>query len=126
MYKDKDYQKKYRESHKDKMKATGRAWYLNNLELSKERQRVRTANRTPIEKIAEKNYQNKWRAENYAYKQEYNKEYRMKFPMDKIYYRNYKNTRYKTDLNFRLRENLGSRLRIAIHNNQKVGSAVKD
>ena len=63
MYKDKDYQKKYRESHKDKMKATGRAWYLNNLELSKERQRVRTANRTPIEKIAEKNYQNKWRAD---------------------------------------------------------------
>ena len=40
--------------------------------------------------------------------------------------RDYKRNRIKTDINFRLAHNLRNRLRHAIKNNQKVGSAVRD
>ena len=52
---------------------------------------------------------------------------------DKIYYESnkdkifsyYKN-RLKTDIQYKLRHNLRARLKLAINNNQKIGSAVKD
>lgn len=63
----------------------------------------------------------------------YSKEYRRHYP-DRIkknnsnleYYRNYTNKKIKTDINFKLSRNLRSRLRTALKNNAKNGSAVKD
>lgn len=57
----------------------------------------------------------------------YIKEWRFKNKeRDRELNRLYKSKRYSTDINFRIAVNLRNRLRIAIKNNSKVGSAVRD
>lgn len=58
---------------------------------------------------------------------EYKKEnYRTHKDERRIKSNEYHNKRLKNDPNFKLRVNLRTRLRLAIKNNQKVGSAIKD
>ena len=63
-------------------------------------------------KINSKNFCKKWYSANRKYKINY----------QTIYEKN----KLKTDLNFKLKKSLRSRIRLAVKNNQKKGSAVKD
>jgi hypothetical protein len=56
-------------------------------------------------------------------RKKYNKNYRKTHLKER---RIYQNNRIQTDIDFRLSKNLRNRLRMAIKNNQRMGSAVKD
>ena len=100
--------KVYRENNREYFKQQSHNYYINN------KDRLRAQNK-------------QWREANYiklkTKKRQYyklNKEAVMK------QHNKYVKIKYKIDINFRLRMILRSRLRSAIKNNQKVGSAVKD
>ena len=94
------YQKNYRQINKDKLKEFSKNWIQNN------KDRYYLVKKTYRQKNADK----------------------IKFWQDshRNYLRIYQNNRYKTNIQYKLSESLRSRLRSALKNNQKIGSAVKD
>jgi|APGre2960657373_1045057.scaffolds.fasta_scaffold72064_2 hypothetical protein len=100
----KEYSKVYWEVNKDKKKAYDKNWNENN----KERLKVYKKIWGEVNKDKLKVQQKTWREDN----------------KDKI--NNYSNNRRKTDIQFKLTQNLRARLNSAIKCNYKAGSAVKD
>ena len=65
--------------------------------------------------------------ESFERHKEWRKSYkRTTSPTSKRRHRDYQRTRYQTDIEFKLAKNLRSRVRSAIQNQQKAGSAVSD
>jgi hypothetical protein len=96
--------KRYREKHKDKIKS----YYESNKETLKE-------------------YRTNWKKSNKQRIQEHGKVYR-KLNKTKITKnkQSYSKIKYKTDIQYRLKSVLRSRLRMSIKENYKSGSAVSD
>lgn len=63
-----------------------------------------------------KEYNKEYRKLNRSYYKRYNKEY----------FKTYRTNREKTDISYKIANNLRSRLRLALKNNYKSGSAVRD
>jgi hypothetical protein len=74
-------------------------------------------------KIARKEQDRKWKINNPSKVKESRAKWLRKNPN---YKKEYEINRLKIDINFKLARNLRNRLRVAIYNNQKAGSAVKD
>lgn len=97
-------QKDYWEANKDKLKIVNKNYYEANKQTNKDKRKTyQKANKDKIK----------------AYKKDYNQ-------ANKDKRRVHHNNLYKTDIQYKLIHNLRSRLRSAINNNQKIGSAVKD
>ena len=76
-------------------------------------------------------HSNQYNKDHIKERKQYHKQYRKQYNKDhaeeiKQYGKQYTKDRKKTDVNFKLACNLRVRLNIAIRNNQKLGSAVKD
>lgn len=103
-----EYYKKWRKENPEKVKENAKKgykkWYKKNPEIAKKRSRKWY--KTNLKKAKENN--KKWRKENREKRNE-----------------NERN-RKKIDIQYKLACNLRTRLNIAIKNNQKVGSAIKD
>jgi len=100
--------KEYYENNKEEMKINKKEYYQNNKEeILNQRKEYYENNKEGILLKDKEYYQN-------------NKEEKI------IYQTQYILNRLKIDINFKLAHNLRSRLRKAIHNNQKSGSAVRD
>jgi len=100
----KEYSKVYWEANKDKRKAYNKNWNENN----KKRLKVYKKIWGEVNKDKLKVQQKTWREDN----------------KDKR--NNYFNNRRKTDIQFKLTQNLRARLNSAIKGNYKAGSAIKD
>ena len=145
----KEYQKKWRENHKEEISIKGKEYRKNNREKLNEYAREYRENNK--DKISE--YAKEWNKNHKEEKNEKAKEYREKNKeeisiknkeyyqknkeearewrenhKDKLgeYAKEYNKNRKKTDINYRLACNLRSRLNHAIKNNYKSGSAVRD
>jgi len=145
----KEYQKKWRENHKEEISIKGKEYRKNNREKLNEYAREYRENNK--DKISE--YAKEWNKNHKEEKNEKAKEYREKnkeeiLEKQKEYHKNNKeeisikakkyrenhkeetnkrhNNRIKTDVNYKLACYLRGRLRSAIKNNYKSGSAVRD
>ena len=95
--------------------------------LQKEKHTTKSRERYAKNPIQRKLANNKWQQNNREKISEYHKLYLVN-NREKInaYQRQYAFNRKKQDINFKMRANLRSRVSIAIVNNQKSGSAIKD
>ena len=100
----KKHGKVWRQNNKNKRKRKNKNWYDVNKEKIKIKQKEYDKNNKNKRKIKNKNWYQK----------------------NKNKIRIYRNNKKKTDIQYKLSENLRGRLRNAIQGNQKVGSAVKD
>ena len=102
------YKKKYRSINLEKLTRINKEWRLENKDFIKDQGK-------------------KYRVKNKETLLEKNRSYRIK-NRDKVnaYHSKYRRERNAVDINYRLRNNLRSRLAMAIKNNQKSGSAVRD
>jgi len=100
--------KKYREKYKEILIQKKKIWYQDNIEQVAQSHKI-------------------WYIKNIDKKKEYETVYQ-KENKDKItiYRKKYLKEKMANDLNFKLKKNLRNRLTIALKNNQKTGSAVKD
>ena len=115
----KNYLRGYYESHKKEAAARAKiSRELHKEELSAKDKKRYIVNRDN-KLLYQKNYSQIHKEEISAYKKKYKQENKEKILT-------YKKEKIKTDLQYRLARNLRSRLRSAIKNNQKSGSAVKD
>ncbi len=126
-YKNKEDQKKWRENHRDYMAAYNKAYRQKNLAaLMAQKNKYYHDNKEEIlRKQKEKwhsspEYREKKRREAALYYSKRDKE-KMR-ALKRIYQRN----KIKTDIQFRLKMNLRSRLLMAIKSDQRVGSAIRD
>jgi len=141
----KEYQKKYRETHKEERKKYQKKYRVNKKEEKKEYQKGYRKNHLKESKKYKKEYDENHREEIKKYSKEYDenhreeikgyrenhkketKEYRENHKEErKKYDKEYKKNRRKIDINYKLACNLRSRLYYAIKGNWKVGSAVRD
>lgn len=103
--------KEYRRTHKKEIKAS--------IERRKDKIKEYYIKNIDKIKLRKKNYNKAHRKEINTYTREYNKKHRKEI--------NGRITKkIATNINFKLAKDLRSRLRMAIKNNQKIGSAVKD
>ena len=142
---EKAYQKAYREANKYKIKTCQKIWY----EVNKNKVLDRQKDWNESNKVKRKIYQKDWNESNkdkrkvyyesnkneIRVKQKvYNNINKKKIKLQKKAYRevnkdklnSYSRNKRKTDIQYKLRHNLRTRLGDAIRCNQKVGSAVKD
>ncbi len=92
----------------EKVKAAQKAWYAANAEKAKAQQKL-------------------WRTANPEKAKAAGKAWYMANPEKaKVAHRVYQKNRRRTDTNFRLADNLRSRIACALRNGQKAGSAVRD
>jgi hypothetical protein len=105
----------YNKNNNEKMKQRRKEWYEKNKEKIKQRRQEQA------EKLNEQSrtYHHKHRTNILRRKRKYNKEHRKENSA-------YTARKRKLDINFKLASNLRSRMRTAIKNNQKAGSAVRD
>jgi hypothetical protein len=96
--------KAYRETNKEKAKEYSKVYW----EVNKDKRKAYNKNWNEVNKERLKVYKKTWREDN----------------KDKI--NNYFNNRRKTDIQFKLTQNLRARLNSAIKCNYKAGSAIKD
>ncbi|MFA5031323.1 MAG: hypothetical protein WC495_07110, partial [Patescibacteria group bacterium] len=130
---------------KEERKLKGKEYYQNNKEkISLQRKEYRKNHKKEIKEHYQKNkekilqkkkeyrkihkeeidtYNKKYSKCHKEERKKYDKEYRKKH---KIKRNKNRNAKLKTDINFKIAFNLRTRLRSAIKNNQKVGSAVRD
>jgi hypothetical protein len=139
----------YRETHKDEKKESNKLYYLKNKNKIDLQHKQYYQNNKEILSINHKNYDNDHKEERKDYhKQHYqnNKEKiltqqknytevhkKERNQYNKNYNKNHRGKirerefiRLKTDINYKLCKNLRGRFRLAIKNNQKAGSAVRD
>jgi hypothetical protein len=111
--------KQYAKDHKDEIKK----WLLENKEVRKNYNKEwNNKNRVKV-KVRSK----EWKQVNKDHIKEQRKQYYLKHKTEEIFKHNiYCKERRKTDINFKLKHLLRTRLSKAIGNNQKIGSAVKD
>ena len=111
----KNYRKKNKEVFKKYYRKYNKEYYLRNKE------RIKECRNKKKEELLE------YRKKNREKRKKYNKEYNIN-NKEKIRKKasKYERQRKKVDIDFKLSRNLRRRLRTAIKNNQKVGSAVKD
>jgi len=112
---DKCRKKNYRLENRQKIKVYNAKWRLDNKEhLEQYNEKWRQDNKLHIKQKAQEWYQN-------------NKELKRQYKIDnRERIRQYFNNRLKNDKLYKLRHNLRNRLRCALKNNQKTGSAVRD
>jgi hypothetical protein len=109
------WDEKYRKNHKKQIKK----YYENNKQnILKQKEKYYQENKEKLKKKKNEYYQ-KHKKEILKNKKFYNQSHKKER-------NNYYNNKQKTDINFKLACNLRNRLRKALKNNQKVGSAVKD
>ena len=127
-------QKEWRDNNKEKRKITSKIWYESNKDTIKVKCKAyRDSNKEKIS-LYGKNYHQTNKEKRKLQKKLYyqiNKEKRKHF--GKLYYENNKSKRHNyhynklnTDIQYKLRNRLRSRLYNAINRNYKNGSAVKD
>ena len=127
-------QKEWRDNNKEKRKITNKIWYESNKDTIKVKHKsYRDSNKEKIS-LYGKNYHQTNKEKRKLQKKLYyqiNKEKRKHF--GKLYYENNKSKRHNyhynklnTDIQYKLRNRLRSRLYNAINRNYKNGSAVKD
>lgn len=124
------YSRLYYLANKEKKLESSRLWYAENRDRKNETNRIWKINN--IERWNE--YVKKWQKENPQKMQLFSKTYREKNPekMKKFcqLWRNknpdYQKNRKLIDTNFKLAINLRARLRTALKNNYKTGSAISD
>lgn len=109
----------YRTEHKEKINARRREMAAKNKDAENAKRRTRYHQNIDV-----KREKNRLQYRKHKHKRvEYNISNRDK---KREYNRKYFNDRKRTDVNFKIAINLRNRLRIAIKNNQKAGSAVND
>ena len=115
--------KAYRESNKDKIKIYKQEWAKDN----KERLQLKRKSYYGNNKETLKEYRTNWKKSNKERIREQGKVYRKlnktKITKDK---QAYSKIKYKTDIQYRLKSSLRSRLKMAIKEDLKSGSAVRD
>ena len=130
--------RQYRENNKDKIAEQSRAYYQENKDDISDKHKI--YNEENRDKILEQKheyyeehkgyklaYQKEYDLSHKEEKQEYNKEYAQNHKEEtREYHRNYSKARSKIDVNFRIANNLRSRLYGALKNNRKAGSAIDD
>lgn len=92
-------------------------WYSINKEHRLTKNKDYRSDPAINEKV--KNLIKKWHSHNIEYSKKYQQKNAVKIALNK-------RQRYHSDINFRLTNNLRTRLKMALKNNQKVGSAITD
>ena len=124
------YAKKYSQENKEKILIKSKKYYQENKENKKKKRKERyQENKEKSEKYYEENKEkNKEKIKEYYQE---NKE-KILIKSKKYYQENremiseYRKKRYNTDINFKITSNLRTRFKLALKNNAKSGSAVKN
>ena len=128
------YDKVYRAKNLKRLKYQHKLWRIkNHIELLEKKRKYRVENNLEILNRQRKRYKEKrgiilnqnlkWRLKNREYLAEKQRQYRK---THREYYRKYFSEHRKSNINYKLADMLRTRLKCAIRNNQKKGSAVKD
>jgi hypothetical protein len=118
-----EYHKQYRADNKESIAAQRKQYAADNKEAISAYQKQWRAEK----KEAILAYQKQWRAENKEAISAYQKQYQKQYQTDnkeRIAFR--KKKKRNEDVNYRIKDNLRSRLHIAVKNDCKSGSAVRD
>ena len=116
------YKKAYREVNKEKLKIVKKAYYKTNKNKIKA---YLEANKDKI-KLINKAYYEVNKDKRKAYYDSNKDKIKAYYEVNKDKINSHRNNRLKTDIQFKLKSSLRSRLNSAINNNYKAGSAVRD
>jgi len=133
LFENKKYQKKYYEDNKDKLKNYDKQWYLKNREIQLlKAKEYRKNNKEKLKQREKKFYeknkqkilfqQKEYREKNKEREKKYKKEYYQK---NKQYFNNYAIKRREENINFRVMNNLRSRLLKGLKHNIKSKTTKK-
>jgi len=112
------YMKEYYLKNKEKKLKYSNEYNLNNKERIKERKKKY--------ELKHKEKRRKLNKEYYSKNKEQRKEYNLKWRLEnKEWRRDYGNKRYKTNINYKIRCNLGTRMRSALKGKTKAASTMK-
>lgn len=115
----KETHKKWRRIHSKELKIIKKNYYQDNKEKILLKLKEHRQNNIEKYKMKDKIYSENNKEKIKVYQTQYRKKHRKES-------KNYEYNRYNFDIYFKLRKRLRQRIRQALHNNQKSGSAVKD